>query len=169
MLYLTCPCVHDKEWEKLTHAILTSNKDWDQTVLDCEDQVDNELQFDPQSSFPHSPDDKTFNEVDDYRFRSNNNQLLFFDAESFKYYNLDIFIQSFTICNNLTTKTNETEYDLLQPLFNWIPSCIIKNNFQLSTHNSRTLVSSVTKKTCRSPCNALNSKRRSEPTATDKV
>ena len=49
-------------------------------VLDCEGQVDNELWFDAQSLFPDGLDDKTFNEVGDYRFRSNIYQLFFFDA-----------------------------------------------------------------------------------------
>ena len=33
------PCT-EKELEKIPHVILTSDKDWDPTVLDCEDQLD---------------------------------------------------------------------------------------------------------------------------------
>ena len=36
----------DSEWEKLNHMMLTSDEDWDQKVLDCEIQVDNETWFD---------------------------------------------------------------------------------------------------------------------------
>ena len=50
---------------KLPHAILTSDKDCNPTVLDCEGQVDNELWFDMQSSFLDCPNDKSFNEVGD--------------------------------------------------------------------------------------------------------
>ena len=57
-------------------------------MLDCEGQVDNELWFDTQSSSTDGPDDKTFNEVGDDRFRSNNHQRFFFDAESYKGHNL---------------------------------------------------------------------------------
>ena len=50
----------DSEWEKLPHVILTSDKDYDPTVLDCEGQVDNETHFDAQSSFPDAHNDKSF-------------------------------------------------------------------------------------------------------------
>ena len=75
--------------EKLPHAIITSDKHWDPTVLELEGQVDNETWFDAQSSLPDSPNDKSFDEVGNCRFRSDNHQLLFFDAESFKDHNLD--------------------------------------------------------------------------------
>ena len=110
------PCT-DNEWQNLPHNIITSDKDWETTVLDCEGQVDNELWFAAQSSFPDGNDYKTFNEIGDCRFESNNHQLLFFDAEPIKDHNIDEVIQSFISCNNATTKNNEPEYELLQPFF----------------------------------------------------
>ena len=47
-----------------------------------------------------------FDEVGTYLFRSNNHQLFFFDAESFKDHDLDEVIKSFISCNNVTTKSN---------------------------------------------------------------
>ena len=81
----TLPCIPlrpytENEWEKLLHAILTSDKKQDPTVIDFEGQFHNELWFDAKSSFPDGPDDKTFNEVGDYRFRSNKHQIFFFYA-----------------------------------------------------------------------------------------
>ena len=38
------PC-KDNEWKKTHHAIITSDKDLDQTVFDCEGQLDNEMWF----------------------------------------------------------------------------------------------------------------------------
>ena len=159
------PCT-DNEWENLPHVILTSDKECYPTVLGCEGQVYNELWFDAQSSFLDYPDDKTFNEVGYYRFRSNNHQLFFFDAESFKDHNIDDVIQSFISCNKVTTKSNHPEHELIQPLFNWKPLDLIKKIFQLSTQHARTPESSVMNKTCHSPFTALNVKRRSEPVAT---
>ena len=112
-----CPCTDD-EWEKIPHVILMSDKDWDPTVLDCEGQVDNEMWFDAQSSFLDGPNDKSFDEVGDYRFRSNNHQLFFFDAETFKDHDLDEVIRNFISINNVTTKYNEPECELLKPVFN---------------------------------------------------
>ena len=48
------PCT-DIEQEKLPHVILTSNKYWDPTALECEVQVDNETWFHEQSSFLYRP------------------------------------------------------------------------------------------------------------------
>ena len=62
----------ENEWGKMLHTILASDKDWDLTALDFKGEVDNELWFDSQSSFLDSPDYTTFNEVSDYRLRSNN-------------------------------------------------------------------------------------------------
>ena len=68
-----CTCTDVKQ-EKLPHFILTYDKDWDPTVLDCEGQVDNDAWVDAQSSFSDSPTDKTFNELGDYRLRSNDHK-----------------------------------------------------------------------------------------------
>ena len=70
-----------------------SSKDWDPTVLACEGQVDNESWFDVQSSFLDCPNDKSFDEVGNCRFRSYDYQLFFFDSESFKDHDLDDVIQ----------------------------------------------------------------------------
>ena len=112
-----CPCTNN-EWEKLHHIILSSDKDWDLTLLDCEGQLYDELWFYTQSLFPDGLDDKMLNEVGDYIFRSSKHQIFFSDAELFEDNNLDDVTQSFITCNNAATKTNEIEYDSLQPLFN---------------------------------------------------
>ncbi len=80
--------------------------------------VDNEICFDAQSSFPDGPHNKLFDEVGAYSFRSNNDQLFFFDAETFDDHNLDDVIHSLIFCNNVTTKSNDPEYELLKPVFN---------------------------------------------------
>ena len=60
----------DDEWGKLPHGTLNSDKDWDPTLLDCEGDLDNQIWFDAQSSFPDGPDNKNFYEVGNYRHRS---------------------------------------------------------------------------------------------------
>ena len=49
------PC-NDYEWENLPHVILTSDKDWDPTSLDCEENLGNDTWFDAQSSWPDGLD-----------------------------------------------------------------------------------------------------------------
>ena len=157
------------EWGKVPHVILTSNEDWDPTVLGCGCQAENEQWFDAQSPFIDDLNDKSFDKVRSYQFRINNNQLFFFDTECFKDHYLDDVIQNAISCNNVTTKSNETEYEFLKPWFNWIPLEMTKKTSQLPSQHARTPASSVTKKTYRSPFSALNFKRRSEHVATDTV
>ena len=158
----------DTEWETLPHVILTSDVDWDPTSLDCEGEISNEVWFDAQSSFPDGPHDKIFDEVGNYRHLSSQ-ELYYFDAETYLEPNLEDVIETFVVCNNITTKTNEPQYELMRPLFNWLPLNVIKKTFQLSTQYGRTPASAIMKKTYRSPFPALNVKRRSEPVATDTV
>ena len=95
-----------KEWEQLTHVIFTFDMDWDPIVLDCEGEVDNEEWFSAKSSFQDGPTDESFDGVKNYRFRNNNHQIFFFDAEI---YDLDEVAQTFIDFNNVTTKSNELE------------------------------------------------------------
>ena len=57
----------------------------------------------------------------------------------------------------------------MKPLLNWIPLDGIKKKFQLSTQHAHTPVSTLMKKTYRSPFTALNFKRRNKPVATDTI
>ena len=87
--------------------MLILDVDWDSTFLDSLGGLDNEIWCDAQSSFLDGPHNKLFDEVGDYRLRSNNHQLFFFDAETFDDHNLDDVIHNFMCCNNVTTKSNE--------------------------------------------------------------
>ena len=150
------PCT-DEEWETLPHVILTSDVNWDPASLDCEGQVSNETWFDAQSSFPDGPADKDFDEFGNYRHTSNQ-ELFYFDAETCIEPDIDDAMQTFVECNNITTKTNEPKYELMRPLFNWLPLDIIKKTFQHSTQYVRTPVSAAMKQTYRSPFPTLNAK-----------
>ena len=72
----------DDEWEKLPHVVLTSDKDWDLTLLYCEGHLENKTWFDAQLYFPVGPNNKKFYELGNYRNRSNMHQKYFFHAES---------------------------------------------------------------------------------------
>ena len=68
---------------------------------------------DAQSSFPDGPSDINFDEVGNYRHRSNKHELHFFDAETFVPHNLEHVIENFVSCNNITTKSKEPECEAL--------------------------------------------------------
>ena len=125
------PCT-DAEWETLPHVILTSDADWDPASLDCEGEIANDIWFDAQSSFPEGPQDKNFDEAGTYR-HLNSQEMHYLDAETYAEPNLDDVMQTFVECDNITTKTNEPQYELMCPLFNWMPLNVIKKTFQLSS------------------------------------
>ena len=109
---LLSPCA-DKEWETLTYVMLTSNKYWDPTCLDCKEQLDNEEQFDAQSSLPNELDSKLFNEHGDHRKKPYNHELNFFDAETHKEETIDDLRDSFLSHNIVSTKRKDPGHRLV--------------------------------------------------------
>ena len=96
-------------------------------------------------------------------------ELYFFDAETHQEDNLDDAMDSLVSCNKITTKSDEPENGLLQPIFNWLCVNLIKNTFQLYAQHDHTSTSSLLKNTYHSPFPALNIKYRSESVSTDNV
>ena len=88
-----------------------------------------EIFFYAQSSFPYVPNEKNFYEVGKYKHRWNLNKTHFFDAESYEEPKLDEIIETFISCNNVITKKNEHEDELINSLFHWFHLEIIKNKF----------------------------------------
>ena len=103
----------DKEQSALPYDILTSDIDWCPTCVDCEWQLDNEEQFEAQSSFPNGPDSKLFNDYGKHRNIFDYHELHFFDTETFKEDILDDVIGSFLSCKKISTKRKDPEYNFI--------------------------------------------------------
>ena len=71
------------EWNTLPHAVLTSDAEWDPSVLDCPGGVDEEIWFDAQPSLPEGPTSPTFDEFGDLRHDVLSHEMFYFDAETF--------------------------------------------------------------------------------------
>src|SRR5687767_4043023 len=56
----------NKEWDKLSHVILTADVDWDPSILDHELE-DGEEWFDTMQDIPEFDPDPLFDEVGDYK------------------------------------------------------------------------------------------------------
>jgi len=65
LLYVSLHPYTDEEWESLSHIILTSDVDWDASVLD-HDLDDSETWFDAISDIPTAPPHTLFDELGDY-------------------------------------------------------------------------------------------------------
>ena len=78
------PCTNE-EWETLPRTILTSDVDWDPTVLDFLAES-NEEWFDAQTDTTEGPASQLFDEFGNYRKRTsiNEQELYYFDANSSK-------------------------------------------------------------------------------------
>jgi len=66
--YVTICPFNDDEWDNLLHVILTSDVDWDPSILD-QDLDDNKAWFDAISDLPPDKPPSAFDEVGDYTKR----------------------------------------------------------------------------------------------------
>ena len=64
--YMTLSPCTNKEWGTIPHVLLTSDKVWHPTFLDCEGKLENEEWFDAQPFFPDGTDSKLLNEHGEY-------------------------------------------------------------------------------------------------------
>ena len=163
----------DSEWDKLPHIILTSDVDWDPSVLDCSAE-DCEEWFEAQDGTEDSLNSPLFDEFGNYRNKTNvgEHELYFFDADSYAEDNLDDIIiecMKHSKSGEILVEKKEPDYESLKPYFNWAPTNVIKKTFKLTTQYARTPASTILKKNFKSPFPAFNVKRRHEPVATDTI
>lgn len=79
---------------------------------------------------PDGLNDKDFDEVGNYRHRTNSHQsvMITIEDQPLLNYAIDNFITASNInaySYNVTNKDSEVSYELLRPLFNWQPLSII--------------------------------------------
>lgn len=160
----------DFELQSLPHIILTSDNEWDPSVLDnkIDDSTDTWYNEDDNiESFTHHP----FDAIGTYKYReiaelnichSNQFPVITYD------YILDDMITRYVL--NINMKNKEPNYSLLQPNFGWVPINIIKKTFQATTQFVRSLhLYNDMRKHFKSRFPAFNVMRRSESVATDTI
>ena len=185
----------DHEWDTLPHVILTSELEWDPSVLDHE--------FNADTQWGDVPDiDTRFNEVGDYQHRvivqhlsyfqrhngdhlddvidqcvfasqttSDEEELPFYDAHETEVDNNPTSItpiESSPFIPKVTTR-RDPAYHMLRPYFGWLSPDIIKLTFQHTTQYARLPSGTMLKKAFKSPNPALNVCRRTENVACDIV
>ena len=183
----------DYEWNNLPHVFLTSEKEWDPSVLDHEFPDDEQWGDVPSIASP-------FDEYGDYKHRVLVQHLDYFirhDGHTVD----DVIDQcvlnsqlSFGIADTHFYDANETEvqssdnvpkdppfivpkvvskklpdFQKLRPFFGWISPDIIKSTFEHTTQYARLPTGTILKKAFKSPNPALNVHRRNEPVACDIV
>jgi len=171
---------------------MTSDAEWDPSILDKHISTTNEWINDVENTTPGTI--PAFNNVGDYNQRtvathkSNAVHDVFFDTDLFEvddlhYFDADTFdndhhddnirqcMEHSTSSINKPTKilTTDPNYKSLCPYFGWLPTDIVKLTFRNTTQFARTTVSTILKKHYKSPYPAMNVLRRDEPVATDTV
>ena len=185
----------DHEWDNLPHVILTSELEWDPSVLDHEFHADDQWGDVPGIDTP-------FDDVGDYQHRvivqhlsyferhngdqlddiidqcvfaaqtsSNMPEPQFYDAHEIEVDETpgDILPLVPTPFIPKVTTRRDPDYHKLRPFFGWFSPDIIKLTFQHTTQYARLPTGTMLKKAFKSPNPALNVYRRSENVACDIV
>jgi hypothetical protein len=167
----------DQEWDSYPHVFLTSESEWDPSILDHELE-DDEQWFDAISDLSADPSHNVFDEFGDYRKRVMVNYSHYFDGED--ELTLDTLIHQCMLHAHDTpnqvseyfydTHTHELDdtkdspitmvpkvvtkrppdYAKLRPLFGWLSSDIIEKTFKLTTQYARLPSGTLLKKTFKS-------------------
>ena len=108
----------DAEWDTLPHIIVTSDLDWDPTVLDCPAE-DSQEWIDVQSDFSDTLNSPLFDEFGDYRKREivSSHDLFFFDSNAYPHEedteNVILRCMRHSQSNNAEIVKEEPDYSLL--------------------------------------------------------
>jgi hypothetical protein len=185
----------DHEWDNLPHVILTSEIEWDPSVLDHDMKEDEQWGEVPEL-------ESSFDEFGDYKHRIIVQHLAYFQrqdgdllddvidqcvldaqtsqvmhvAESYVVHELELGLATQdkshpepTLSAPKITNRRAPDYDKLRPFFGWTGPDIIKKTFEHTTQYARLPTGTTLKKAYKSPNPALNVYRRQEDVACDIV
>ena len=164
--YMTMRPYTDKEWGELPHVILTADAEWNPSVLDCE-QEDDEEWFNAMEDLPTLTADPLFDEFGDYRHIHEVTEAIMSDSiiENSVITDLPSVFQTYS--NEI--KPRDIDYNSYLSKFAWMPVDIVQKTFENTTQFYRMPMNTHLKKRYKSPFPACNVHRRSEPVATDTV
>jgi len=164
--YMTIRPYTDLEWETLPQVIMTADVDWDPSILDCE-QEDNEEWFNAMEDLPDLAPDLLFDEYGDYRNIHVISQVIMSDPSIERTVITDLpgLFQLYS----QEIKPRQIDFEHYVAKFAWLPLDIIKRTFEATTQYYRTPMSTHLKKRYKSPFPACNVTCRDEPVATDTV
>jgi hypothetical protein len=168
----------DHEFDTLPHVFLTSELEWDPTVLD-HDFHDASEWADAATSDHGNLLNSRYDEFGQYRHRVLVNHLAYFsrlDGTNFDdCIDQCVFLAHQSVidpavnCSSPTINKKDPDFLQLRPLFGWLSPDTIKKTFMHTTQYARLPTGTVLKRTFKSPHPALNVTRRNEPVACDIV
>ena len=183
----------DQEFDTLPHVILTSELEWDPSVLDHTFKEDEQWgetptyksQFDEVGDytqrvilhhnmyFERQDGNTTANVIDQCIYATHASTTItdqegntFYDAHQ---HDITEAPTSTQVITPKTTVKRSPDFQLLRPLFGWMSADIIQKTFEHTTQYARLPTGTMLKKAFRSPHPALNVYRRNEDVACDIV
>jgi hypothetical protein len=157
----------DHELNTLPHFIMTSDLDWDPTILDHTFNVDSGEWY-SDDDLSNLDLDNSFDSMGDYKhhqlFKTNVNYSSNLTTDELIY---DLMLR---YVFNIHLTKQEPDYAALQPHFGWAPVEVIKQTFAVTTQYARSqhLYDDV-RKHYKSRFPAMNVARQNEPVATDTI
>jgi hypothetical protein len=136
--YIPMRTFTDKEFATLPHVIMTSDEEWDPTILDSEAEADTEEWFDAVTvEIPEEAVfDRRFDDVGDYRHR---HVVQYSYVHSHDQEEIFHYAQLLLEANERITIPNETDYKSAQPMLGWQPLDVIKKTFEATTQFVKSL------------------------------
>ena len=175
----------DDEWDALPHVLLTSDDEWDPTVLDHAHADDDDIWFDALSEHQNDIADTLFDEQGNYLMRRASSSY-FYDART--QHDIDDVLDAcvcaahppvdfgspdpthttYVVFDHTVTRA-PPDYSSLRKFFGWLPTDIIKKTFEHTTQYARTPISTILNKHYKAQFPAFNVRRRNESVATDTI
>lgn len=185
----------DEEYDNLPHVFLTSDHEWDPSVVDNEVDMEEwldarmeledlpsfneygDFKFDEQGYYRHrTTDSDTVNIVNYHNFGRPPDMSEFLDAreELDEYDDLEDFIDFIDTStnrrvHNMSVSEKHPNFELLRPFFAYSPVNVIKRTFDVTTRWARSIEHRPFRKHFKSRNPACNVHRRNEPVGTDTV
>jgi len=162
--YMPIRLYTDDGWENIPHLVLTSDEEWNPSILDSDIHDNTDEWFDAILNMNDEFTSSLFNDFGSYcrQHIVNSSQLQDQDLES--------FIVSPTMMLEIheqELQSEERNYESLCPLFAWLPADKIKCTFEATTKYAHIPMSTILCKHYKSPFPAMNVHCRQEAIATD--
>jgi hypothetical protein len=156
--YMDMRCPTDDELSSLPHVVLTSNIDWDPSVLENEINLATNWS-DSVQDLPQTPYvEPRFDHMGQYLHR----HISSCDAR-------DDAIDRILQCQQHDVQRNEQDYEALRPCFGWVSADTVRKTIQATTQHAREVYQAPLRKHYKSRFPALNVHRRSEAVATNTI
>ncbi|EEC44015.1 predicted protein [Phaeodactylum tricornutum CCAP 1055/1] len=149
----------DSEFESLPHVVLTSDIDWDPSILDNEVDMVNDW-YDAMQDLPgNAYVEPRFDNTGQYLHR----HIAYYDLD--REDAIDCIIQ----CRKHNVKRNERDYEALRPCLGWVSGDTVRKTIMATTQYAREVYNAPLRKHFKSRFPALNVHRRNEAVATDTI